>query len=153
ASQAAPSDANGYAEILVVGRKTLNTGIRRSEDDPQPYIVFDAKQIQNSQASDLESFLANRLPMNGSIGRSIQSAASLSGNQSNISLRGLGANQTLILVDGRRLLSSYNGGDFNQGDINGIPLSAIERIEVLPTTASGIYGGGATGGAINIITK
>jgi len=37
--------------------------------------------------------------------------------------------------------------------LNGIPLAAIERIEVLPTTASGIYGGSATGGVINIILK
>src|SRR5690606_7134354 len=38
-------------------------------------------------------------------------------------------------------------------DINGIPLAAIERIEVLPSTASGIYGGGATGGVVNIVMK
>lgn len=78
---------------------------------------------------------------------------SLFGNQSRIDLRGLGANQTLILVNGRRLPSVSVGSTFEQPDINGIPMSSIERIEVLPATAAGIYGGGATGGAINIVLK
>ncbi len=76
-----------------------------------------------------------------------------SGNQSAINLRGLGTSQTLVLVDGRRIPSISLSGTFAQGDINGIPLSLVERIEVLPATASGIYGGGATGGVINIITR
>jgi len=76
------------------------------------------------------------------------------GNYSSINLRGLGENQTLILVDGRRLPPRPGVvSGFGQPDINGIPLAMIERIEVLPSTSSGIYGGGATGGMINIITR
>src|SRR5262249_18334709 len=45
------------------------------------------------------------------------------------------------------------GAPAGQPDVNGIPLAAIERIEILPTTASGIYGGSATGGVINIIRR
>ncbi|MBP8256952.1 MAG: TonB-dependent receptor, partial [Opitutaceae bacterium] len=73
---------------------------------------------------------------------------------SGVNLRGLGTNQTLILLDGRRLpLRSSGAGSTSQADVNGIPMRMIERIEVLPSTASGIYGGGATGGVINIITR
>jgi len=74
-------------------------------------------------------------------------------NFSSVDLRGLGRNQTLIVVDGRRLPGIFDSMDFGQPDINGIPLAAIERIEVLPSTAGGIYGGSATGGVVNIIMR
>lgn len=141
--------------IVVTGSR--NTGVRRSEDDPQPYLVFDLADIENSLTTNVEDFLRTRLPQNAvrtpfSVDQGI--GAQLNGNQSSVNLRGLGTDQTLILVNGRRLASRNTGG-FSRGqpDINAIPLSAIERIEVLPSTASGIYGGGATGGAINIIMK
>jgi outer membrane receptor protein involved in Fe transport len=74
-------------------------------------------------------------------------------NESQINLRGLGLTQTLILIDGRRAPRINDGAEFQQADINGIPLSSIERIEVLPSTAGAIYGGGAVGGVINIIRR
>ena len=141
--------------IVVVGSR--NAGIRRYEDDAQPYVVFEAAQLESSFANSVEEFLKNRLPMNAVQATNSQLGAAdlggLLGNQSTVNLRGLGANQTLILVNGRRMPSVGELVDFGQPDINGIPLSAIERIEVLPTTAAGIWGGGATGGAINIILK
>lgn len=147
--------AGATPEILVIGRRTINADIRRTEDDAQPYVTFDAEQIEQSAAGNVEDFLRTRLPMNTQRGTFTQDggANAANGNQSRFNLRGLGANQTLILVDGRRMPGINNFGDFAQPDINGIPLAAIERIEVLPSTASGIYGGGATGGVINIITR
>jgi outer membrane receptor protein involved in Fe transport len=65
----------------------------------------------------------------------------------------LGANHTLILVDGRRLANWNQLGEGNQADINGIPLAAIDRIEVLPASASGIYGANAVGGVINVVLR
>src|SRR3546814_544844 len=61
----------------------------------------------------------------------------------------LGENQTLIRVDGRRLSGVRAGVRPGQPNLNGIPFAAVERIEVLPTTASAIYGGSATGGVIS----
>ena len=142
----------GVPEVLVKGAKTINADIRRTEDDTQPYVVFDSQEIRRSQAVSLDDFLKTRLPMNTTQQSNNQSPTNVAGT-SQISLRGLGANQTLILLDGRRMANSYNQGVFVQPDVNSIPLSAIERIEVLPSTASGIYGGGATGGVINIITR
>lgn len=145
-------DTRGQIEtIVVVGSR--NAGIRRYEDDAQPYVVFDTIQLTDSFAQNVEEFLKTRLPMNAVQGTTAQQFSSVFGNQSTIDLRGLGSNQTLILVNGRRLPSVGATGALGQPDINGIPLSAIDRIEVLPSTASGIYGGGATGGAVNVILK
>jgi outer membrane receptor protein involved in Fe transport len=146
---------SGIPEILVKGTRSANTDIRRTEDDVQPYVVFDAQDIESSMAENLEDFLRTRLPMNAAAGANAQNTVSgrTFGNQSAIDLRGLGVNQTLILVNGRRMPGVAEAGDFGQPDINGIALSSVARIEVLPSTAGGIYGGGATGGVINIILK
>ena len=143
----------GTPDILVQGRQTVNVDIKRTRDDVQPYQVFTAEQIQASNAQDLNEFLRTRLPTNAILSTNAQSSGSASGATSAINLRGLGTTQTLILLDGRRLPEIGDRGSFRQADINGIPLASIERIEILPSTASGIYGGGATGGVINIITK
>lgn len=140
-------ELKGIPSILVTAARTLNMDIERSEDDLQPYVVFDRKEIEGSGAVSLDQFFQQRLTMSaGPANRS-------EGINTSISLRGLGAGQTLILVDGRRMTGPSAYGVQGQADISGIPLAAIERIEILPTTASGIYGGSATGGAINIILR
>ena len=141
-------------EVLVKGSKSLNTDIRRTENDAQPYVIFDHDTIERSGARDVEDFLRSRLPMNAQSYSNSQMTRT-AGNGSQINLRGLGVGQTLILVDGHRRASGLttNGGTPTQPDLNGIPLAAIERIEILPTTASGIYGGGATGGVINVVLR
>ena len=144
-------DTRGQLEqIVVIG--TRNTGIRRYEDDAQPYVVFDQEVIERSSSANLEDFFVRNLPSVSTASVSTNSDDA-SGNTSSISLRGLGDNETLILVDGRRLAGFRTSGDPSQPDINTIPLAAIERIEVLPATASGIYGAGATAGVINIILR
>lgn len=109
------------------------------------------------QASNLEEFLSTRLPMNQTRGTFSRNLPEGGWREQKYvqSARGLGTNQTLILINGRRApgVSTLLTGDLGQPDINGIPLSSVERVEVLPTTASGIYGGGATGGVINIVLR
>jgi outer membrane receptor protein involved in Fe transport len=151
ATGASPSDqVDDVAEILVTGQRSLNADIRRSEDDIQPYVVIDRAQIERSGATNVENLIKNALPMAqvGDLNR-----GGVQGSSSSITLRGLGDNETLILIDGRRAPGYSVFGSEMQPDINRIPLAAIERIEVLPATASGIFGGGATGGAINIILR
>lgn len=87
---------------------------------------------------------------------SFGSYTSISGSsgqgQSVASLRGLGSNRTLVLVDGRRVATSPS----LQGsgvDLNTIPLAAVERIEVLSDGASAVYGSDAIGGVINVILR
>jgi iron complex outermembrane receptor protein len=68
------------------------------------------------------------------------------------SLRGLGAQRTLILLDGRRLAPyALSGGQ--SVDLSGIPVSAIERVEILKDGASAVYGTDAIGGVINFILR
>src|SRR5262249_25527869 len=67
-------------------------------------------------------------------------------------LRGLGPDQTLVLIDGRRMpgIPVLDTG-FGQSDLNAIPLHAIQRVEILTGAAGGIYGFGALGGVVNVV--
>ena len=158
-NEEAAKEKRGLGEFVVIDEiivRGKNVGVRRFEDDPQPYIIFNSDDIERSHATNLEEFLRARLPQNTQPGSSRQFQVSSSespGNVSTIDLRGLGQEETLILVNGRRAPRVSLGNNFRQADINGIPLASIERIEILPSTASGMYGGGATGGVINIITR
>ena len=70
-----------------------------------------------------------------------------------ISLRGLGANRTLTLINGRRAGPAGTRGGVSAFDLNAIPLSAVSNIEILKDGASSIYGSDAVAGVVNIITK
>lgn len=145
--------SSNIPEVLVWGSRILNMDIRRSKDDPQPYVIFDHQRIEQSAATNIEDFLKRRLSQNATADTNSQKTTDM-GNSSNINLRGLGTGQTLILIDGRRAPVQLDRfGGLGQADLNGIPLAAVERIEVLPTTAAGIYGGGATGGVVNVILR
>lgn len=139
-------------EMLVLGTRSLNADIQRDIDDPQPYVIFDRTAIERAGAISLNDFLLKRVSANTN-GTSPSQTGEVVGDRSGINLRGLGENQTLILVDGRRLSNLSTGFSPGQPNLNGIPLSAVERIEVLPTTASAIYGGSATGGVINVVLR
>jgi outer membrane receptor protein involved in Fe transport len=142
-------------EILVVGRRSQDADIRRSENDIQPYHVEDAHDIEISHADNVDDFLRSRLSSNAEIVSPLQDPnGQLASTRSEINLHGLGASQTLVLIDGRRMASLPTSGDnLLQPDLNGIPLSAVDRIEILTSTAGGIYGPGATGGVVNVILK
>ena len=81
------------------------------------------------------------------------------GNKRQIDLRGMGPENTLILIDGKPVLSRNSvkmgraGERDSRGDSNWVPAEAIERIEVIRGPAAARYGSGASGGVINIITK
>ncbi|MBB3284327.1 iron complex outermembrane recepter protein [Mitsuaria sp. PDC51] len=73
------------------------------------------------------------------------------------SLRGLGSTSTLVLLNGRRLTpaayANPNNGTSTLYDLNSIPVSALERVEIFKDGASAVYGSDAVGGVINFITK
>ena len=87
------------------------------------------------------------------------SATGQYGNNRQIDLRGMGPENTLILIDGKPVSSRNSvrmgrSGERNtRGDTNWVPVDAVERIEVLRGPAAARYGSGAAGGVINIITK
>lgn len=157
----ADAGSNATPEILVHGKASwsLNTGIERTQDDSQPFIVMTREEIRRSGAPDLDTFLRNQLNVNTSpvVGQQVTAGSNTATKKvglSAINLRGLGLGDTLILIDGRRQ-PGVNVGDGNIGQpsITGIPIAAIERIEVLASSASGIYGSGASGGVINIVMR
>ena len=122
-----------------------------------PVITVDAKAIENSGSStNVLEILRKTVPQfsgNGNIGSSNANVGSGSTNGgSQISLRNAA---TLVLVNGRR--SAYNpvsaSGGYSFVDVNMIPVSAIERIEILADGASAIYGTDAVSGVVNIILK
>jgi len=131
-----------------------NMDIPRTINDAQPYYIFGKEVIEQSGATNIEDLLKQRLTMNTIAQTNGQiSGSNTIGNVSSINLRGLGVDKTLILVNGRRVAGvSWATLDLPP-DLNGIPMSAIDRIEVLPSSASGIYGGSAIGGVVNVILK
>ena len=70
-----------------------------------------------------------------------------------LSLRGLGANRTLVLLNGRRAGPAGTRGGVSAFDFNVLPLSSVERVEILKDGSSSLYGSEAVAGVINIITK
>ena len=70
-----------------------------------------------------------------------------------LSLRGLGATRTLVLLNGRRLSPAGTRGSVGSADLNVLPTAILDRIEVLNTGASSIYGSDAVAGVVNIVTR
>ncbi|MGV6851423.1 MAG: TonB-dependent receptor [bacterium] len=138
-------DAAELDPVAVTG-----SNIKRSDvEGALPVTVITREQIQMSGESSAADYLRN-LTFNSSGSFRPQSGSSAQGTSS-LSLRGIGSNRTLVLIDGHRLPKSPSTGS-NQ-DLNVIPLGAIERIEVLTDGASSIYGSDAMGGVVNIITR
>lgn len=85
-------------------------------------------------------------------GNSTSTAVSNGGDgTASVTLRGLPASHTLVLINGRRTTNDGLAGE--SADLNAIPLAAVERIEILKDGASAIYGSDAIAGVVNIITK
>jgi len=108
--------------------------------------VITEKEIQKMGAESLKDIFNNTAGLNVQYG-TFPSASSKS--KSSISVRGMGAKGTLLLVDGRRL----SGEVANPYDLDRIPASQIEKIEIVKGPMSTLYGADAVGGVINIITK
>jgi outer membrane receptor protein involved in Fe transport len=155
APAASPSAVTGdgaISELLVTGRRTQNVDIRRNANDIQPYKIASHTDLETSHRDTIEEYLRAREPANAQVASPSQ-GIELS-TRSAIDLRGFGSPATLVLVDGRRMPYVPSAqGEFNQADLNGIPLGAIERIETLTSTAGGIYGPSAVGGVVNVILR
>ena len=135
------------------------TGSRIKQIDfegPSPVTVISAAELQAKGFATAFDALKD-LTSNTGTTQGAESAATggFTPNAQTVSLRGLGNNQVLILVNGRRMAdypSPYNGqGNFV--NLSAIPAVAIARIEVLTAGASAIYGSDAVAGVMNIITK
>ena len=147
-------------EIVVTGSRIA----RDTYTSAAPLQTFDIEEIKKlgiTSVSELlqKSTVANGQQFNGELntnsGNSNASESPAVGGvgSANISLRGLGPERTLILINGRRLGSSGVRGAPSQPDINLIPLNMVERIEVITEGASSIYGADAVAGVVNVILR
>lgn len=148
-----PGDG-AISEVLVLGRRSQNADIRRTENDIQPYKVVSSDDLSVGAQDNVDQYLRERLPANGQVISPSQDVTNTGGTNSAIDLRGVGQQKTLVLIDGKRLPSlPMRVGGLAQSDINAIPLGAIERIETLTATAGGIHGPTAIGGVVNVVLK
>ncbi|MGO4376643.1 TonB-dependent receptor plug domain-containing protein [Pseudoduganella sp. RAF53_2] len=118
--------------------------------------VITAQDIKDTGATSVQDLL-KFIPAMGSDGNFDSSDGGFARGASTASLRGLTSTSTLILLNGRRMTpgayADPNNGNSTMYDLNSIPVSAIERVEVLKEGASAIYGSDAIAGVINFITK
>jgi iron complex outermembrane receptor protein len=115
-----------------------------------PVTVVRMADLEKEGITTIEQVLSNLSVSQASQGTS-QVVGLGTGGASFADLRGVGANKTLILLNGRRLAN--NAFDSSAPDLNMIPFAALERVEVLRDGASSLYGSDAVGGVINFITK
>ncbi|WP_129778439.1 TonB-dependent receptor [Peristeroidobacter soli] len=131
-------------EIVVTGSR-----IARAAEGPQDVKRYSRAQIEQSGQTTLADFF-NTLP-EVSVARTENGYTSL-GGATTVQLRGLPLGTTLVLVDGRRVVTSgAQGGTYF--DLNNIPLAAVERVEILAQGSSAIYGSDAIAGVVNIALK
>ncbi len=149
------SEERKVEKITVTGSRIKGVDL----EGTQPLVIIDADAIRNSGASSVSELMQQVSQTRGGEGsfstsESGATSTSTPAGQAAASLRGLGPSSTLTLINGRRVAaSSFASGTQNFVDINSIPLAAIERIEVLATGASAIYGADAVAGVINYILK
>lgn len=129
---------------------------RQDLEGPSPLTSISSEDIAKTGVTDLIGLFA-KLPISGQGTFSTQGNSSddTANGGSSVSIRGLGADSTLILVNGRRVSVSpfAKGIDTAFVDINNIPLSAIKRVDILKDGASATYGSDAIAGVINVVLK
>lgn len=143
-----------------LGQVTVTgTSLRGIAPESSPLLVFDRAAILESGVSSTEEFLRLQ-PQTFGGGSSEYAPLGLPGDTnssynntfgSGANLRGLGSGATLTLLNGRRLAPTSQVGDFV--DLSMIPMSALQRIDVLSDGASSIYGGDAVAGVVNFVLR
>ena len=132
--------------------KVRVTGSRISRVDlegPEPVTVISREDIDAS--GDISVAEVLRGSTFNSFGSFKESSGSSAQSQATVSLRGVGSQRTLVLLDGRRI--SYAPTLSGAANLNTLPLASVERIEILRDSASAVYGSDAIGGVINVILR
>lgn len=160
AQQAAPETATQVEDIVVVG-----TNIRGARTTAAlPVVVADREQIEATGATTGDELLRT-IPQMGDVqfdsANNPQTSNSARGDVNSVNLRSLGAGNTLVLLNGRRLVQHPTSqGTSDTGTVpvlsynsNAIPVSGLERMEVLLDGAAAIYGADAVAGVVNTVLR
>jgi iron complex outermembrane recepter protein len=143
---AAEPEAKKAAEELVI----TGSRIRRLDlATPAPVAVLGKQEIQDSGLASVGQILQNLPSQSNAINVQFNNGGD---GSTRVNLRGLGEERTLVLLNGRRFVAGGIGAN-SSVDLNAIPLSIIDHIEVLKDGASAVYGSDAIGGVVNVITK
>jgi iron complex outermembrane recepter protein len=148
---AAASTAPALQEVVVTGSRLVQSP---NEVSISPITSVSSTDIAQTGQTRVEDIL-NMLPQ---VSAEQSSGNSIASNGiATVSLRGLGSQRTLVLINGRRMQPGGAGGvvgpggNSNSPDINQIPASLIERIDVLTGGASAVYGADAVAGVVNFV--
>jgi len=146
---AAESNSEELERIEVTGSRIKRVDM----ESASPVSVITAADISMSGISNVENLLQEMSFSAGVAGNATNAYWTNGGyGTAQVNLRGLGIKRTLVLFNGRRVVGGGTGAN-SSVDLNMIPTSMIERIEVLKDGASAIYGADAVAGVVNIITK
>ena len=140
----------GIEELFVYGSRITGSRIKRSNlQGSAPLHLISSPDIELSGAQTIGQLL-RYVP--AVVGNSTSTAISNGGDgTASVTLRGLPASSTLVLINGRRVANDGLAGE--SVDLNSISPAAVERIEILKDGASPIYGSDAIAGVVNIIMK
>jgi iron complex outermembrane recepter protein len=147
--------APAFAQTPVQRVEITGSNIKRIDlETAAPVQIINREAVKNSGAASVRELL--QILPSSSVGSlsDINGSNSFASGASSADLRNLGKTSTLILLNGRRV-APYALADFNElfTNLDGLPLDAVERVEILRSGASAIYGSDAVAGVINIITR
>ncbi|QHQ40887.1 TonB-dependent receptor [Microbulbifer hydrolyticus] len=148
--EAAESPLLPAEEVTVTGRNLTGSHLRHLKlDSYAPIDVLAQPELEITGAQTIAELLKFLPAVSGN---STSTSVTNGGNgTATVTLRGLPASNTLVLINGRRIVNNGFGGE--AADLNTIPLSAVDRIEVLKDGASAVYGSDAIAGVVNIILR
>jgi outer membrane receptor protein involved in Fe transport len=148
-AQQAAQEPSSLDEIVVTGSRVVRDGY----EAPTPVSVMSADEL-NALAANNIADAVNALPAFANSVTPRTSTANLSSGAAGVSqlnLRGIGTNRTLILLDGRRVINSALTADNSAPDINSFPQALVERVDVVTGGASAAYGSDALTGVVNFV--
>jgi iron complex outermembrane recepter protein len=144
AAQDADADAEGLREVTITGTRLRTEGMNA----PTPVTVVTAEQLDLVAPGNIAQAIKQLPQFRGNVDATQNNGIGTDAGQSVVNMRGLGANRTLVLLDGRRMVpSTYNG----TVDINVLPQSLLLRTDVVTGGASAAYGTDAVAGVVNFI--
>ena len=146
------SQQQGGGDVVVTGSRIRRT----NASGPDPVKVITNQERTEAGFNTTTDLLQSTAVTNGTsqINNAYGGFVTNGGPGANtISLRGLGTSRTLVLINGRRLAPSGSRGAVGSADLNTIPTAMIDRLEVLNSGASSVYGSDAIAGVINVITR